>query len=43
LCKRCNIIVRSRIILSLKKRFRHLGIISSREPIRRYLARLRSR
>lgn len=43
LCKRCNIIVRSRIILSLKKRFRHLGITSSREPIKRYLARLRSR
>jgi hypothetical protein len=40
MCKRCNIVVRARIILCLKKRFRQIGIEVGREPIRNYLSRL---
>ncbi len=42
MCKRCNIVVRGRIILSLKKRFRQIGTEVSRVPIRKYMARLQS-
>jgi hypothetical protein len=42
MCKRCNIVVRSRIIVALKKRFRQIGIEVGRRPIREYLARLQS-
>jgi len=42
MCKKCNIVVRARVILSLKKRFRHIGIEVGRGPIRTYLAHLQS-
>ena len=40
MCKRCNIIVRGRIIVSLKKRFRRIGTEVGRAPITKYLAQL---
>jgi hypothetical protein len=40
LCRRCSIIVRSRIVLCLKRRFRKVGAKVGRGPIKRYLTRL---
>jgi hypothetical protein len=42
MCKRCNIVVRGRIILSLKRRFRRIGTEVGRAPIRKYMTRLQS-
>jgi len=41
MCKNCNIVVRGRVILALRKRFRQIGTDVGRSPIRKYLARLR--
>ena len=41
MCKQCSIIVRSRIVLSLKRRFRKLGVAVARTPIKQYLERLK--
>lgn len=40
MCKRCNIVVRGRIILCLKKRFSRVGTKVGRAPMRNYLAQL---
>jgi len=40
MCKRCNIVVRGRIILLLRKRFRRIGTDVGRTPIKKYLDRL---
>ena len=37
-CKPCAVIVRHRVILALKRRFRKLGFQINRQPIDRYLA-----
>jgi hypothetical protein len=41
LCKSCSIIVRSRIVLALKRRFRRIGAPVDRTTLKKYLARLR--
>jgi hypothetical protein len=40
LCKRCSIIVRARIVLALKRRFRRIGATVDRTVLKEYLARL---
>jgi hypothetical protein len=42
MCKKCNIVVRGRIILCLKRRFRKIGTKVPKAPIKRYLAGLQS-
>ena len=40
MCSRCSIIVRGRIALCLKKRFRKIGVKANHAPLRRYIQRL---
>jgi hypothetical protein len=40
MCAECSIVVRARVALSLKKRFRKVGIKVDREPLQRYVKRL---
>jgi hypothetical protein len=42
LCVECSIIVRGRVALSLKKRFRKVGVTVDRVPLERYRKRLAS-
>jgi ribosomal protein L40E len=41
MCKRCSMVVRGRIVLSLKRRFQRVGAKVDRKLARRCLARLR--
>jgi hypothetical protein len=41
MCKQCSVIVRTRIVTSLRKRFRKTGAKVDRGPITRYLNRLK--
>lgn len=36
LCRRCSIIVRARVVLALKRRFKKLGVKLPKEPFERY-------
>jgi hypothetical protein len=40
MCVRCSIIVRGRIAICLKKRFRKVGVEVNRAPLQRYTKRL---
>lgn len=40
LCEKCNIIIRGRIVLSLKRRFEKLGVRNDAQPLKRYLSTL---
>lgn len=41
LCKRCSIVVRARVVLALKRRFRKMGTRVDRTTLSKYLTRLR--
>lgn len=43
LCRNCSIIVRARVILALKRRFRKLGVRIPKEPFEHYFRRIFSR
>jgi|HubBroStandDraft_2_1064218.scaffolds.fasta_scaffold59022_3 hypothetical protein len=40
LCRQCSIIVRARLVLALKRRFKKLGVRMPNEPFDRYLRRI---
>ncbi len=40
LCRRCSIMVRARVVLALKRRFRKLGVKIQKDPFERYLRRV---
>ena len=41
MCKECSIVVRGRLAIGLRRRFRRMGMRIERAPLGRYLARLR--
>jgi|SRR5689334_20579053 hypothetical protein len=41
MCKECSIVVRARVVLSLKKRFRRVGVKVAPGPITKYLNQLK--
>jgi hypothetical protein len=41
MCKECSIVIRARVVLSLKRRFRKTGVRLEPGPIKRYLNRLK--
>jgi hypothetical protein len=43
LCQRCSIIVRSRVVLSLNRRFKKIGVEVEKRPVHRYLSRIKNR
>ena len=43
LCRSCTVIVRSRIVLALKRRFRKIGAKVPKQPLERYLAHIYDR
>jgi hypothetical protein len=40
LCRNCSIIIRARVVLALKRRFKKLGVRMPNEPFERYLRRI---
>jgi hypothetical protein len=40
LCRGCSVIVRSRVALALKRRFKKFGVKTPQEPFERYLTRV---
>ena len=43
LCRGCSVVVRARVVLALKRRFKKFGVRVEREPFERYLARIYNR
>lgn len=40
LCRGCSVVVRARVVLALKRRFKQVGVKIQKEPFERYLARV---
>ena len=43
LCRSCSVIIRARVILALKRRFKKVGVRVAKEPLERHLATLFNR